>query len=94
MIKNRRIKIFFIVLVILFILLILGFSICFSLLNMNSNIFTKGVKIRNIDVSELTLDEAREKINASVNSELVPEIELHYGEEYKITLSQIGRAHV
>ncbi len=54
---------------------------------MNSNIFTKGVKIRNIDVSELTLDEAREKINASVNSELVPEIELHYGEEYKITLS-------
>ena len=87
MLKNRKIKMFFIALVILFILLILGFSICFSLLNMDSNNFTKGVKIRNIDVSELTLDEAREKINSSINSELVPEIELKYGEEYKITLS-------
>lgn len=87
MLKNRKIKIFFIVLVVLFILLILGFSICFSLLNMDSIKFTKGVKIRNIDVSELTLDEARERVNNSVNLELVPEIELHYGEEYKITLS-------
>ncbi len=45
--------------------LIIGiFCTIFSIINMNNTKIIKGVAINNIDVSELTKEEAKEKLNA------------------------------
>lgn len=58
--SGKKILIIFIT---IFILILMLFSIVFSILNINNNKILIGVKIDNIDVSNLTLNEAEEKIN-------------------------------
>lgn len=87
MLKKKKIKtIIFVCVVILFILIIL-FSVIFALLNWNSVKITKGISIKNLDVSNLTLEEAREMLTSSLDKELIPELTLKYNDEYSITLS-------
>ena len=70
-----------IVITIIFIILLL-FSTVFSLLNLGKQTIAKGVSIKGIDVSNLTMQEATNKINEAVNIELMLGIELKYGDEY------------
>ena len=61
-IRNKGLIIFAIVIAILA-LLLLAFSTVFALININSNKIMNGVFIQGIDVSGLTTDEAKEKVD-------------------------------
>lgn len=63
--KTRKTKIILITSTIL-ILAIMVFSIIFSLLNMNNNKILKGITILGIDVGNLSVEEAKEKINNAI----------------------------
>ena len=73
--KRKKVALFCVLSVILLILLIFIFSTIFALINMKSNTIINGVHIHGIDVSGLTIDEAKEKISQTlldkVNNELV-----------------------
>lgn len=56
----KKVLIIFITIFILFLLL---FSVIFSIININNNKILIGVKVDNIDISNMTIDEAKEKIN-------------------------------
>ncbi|MBQ9658307.1 MAG: VanW family protein [Clostridia bacterium] len=66
-------------------LLILGFSTIFSLLNMNNSKIINGVSINEIDVSNLTVEEAIEKVESQLN--LGQEIILNYQDYSNIITS-------
>lgn len=83
--KKRRTIIF--IFVVIFAILIVVFSTIFALLNLNSNKITKGIAIKNIDISNLTLEEAKEKLKSNLEKELIPDLNLKYNDEYNITLS-------
>lgn len=78
--KNRNLWILIIVLCICLLLLIA--STIFALLNLGKGTIAKGVTIKGIDVSNLTVEEAKDKINEAINIELMLGIKLIYGEEY------------
>lgn len=69
------------------ILLILAiFSIIFALMNIDNNNIISGVKIEGIDVSKLTREQAKEKINAVYEGKKQKDIVLKYG-EYETTIT-------
>ena len=69
------------------ILLILAiFSIIFALMNIDNNNIISGVKIEGIDVSGLTREQAKEKINAVYEEKKQKDIVLKYG-EYETTIT-------
>ncbi len=78
--KNRNLWILIIVLCICLVLLIC--STIFALLNLGKGTIARGVSIKGIDVSNLTVEEAKNKINEAINIELMLGIKLVYGEEY------------
>lgn len=85
--KNHKMKnkIIWIVIAISTIFIIgLMFSTIFALLNLGKSTIAKGVSIKGIDVSNLTMEEATNKVNEAINIELLANIDLKYGEEYKI----------
>lgn len=63
---------------------VLFFSTIFALSNMNKNTIINGVSIKNIDVSNLTIEQATNKITEAMNKELMLGMELFYNEEYKV----------
>lgn len=83
--KNRR-KIIIFICIVIFVIMILGFSTIFSLLNINNTKIAKGIKINNIDISNLTIDEAKEKLNSNFEKELIPELSLKYKDEYSTVI--------
>lgn len=60
--------------------LVLFFSIIFSLLNIGNRKIINGVKIGDIDVSNLTQEEAIEKLNTWKNENVLQEIKVSYEE--------------
>lgn len=80
--KNKTICILVTIITIFIIALI--FSTIFALLNLGKTTIAKGVSIKGIDVSNLTIEEATNKVNEAINIELLTGIDLKYGEEYKI----------
>ena len=66
------------------VLIVLIFSTIFALINLGKNTIAKGVSIKGIDVSNLTIEEATNKINEAINVELLLGIDLVYGEDYKV----------
>lgn len=69
------------------ILLILAiFSIIFALMNIDNNNIISGVKIEGIDISGLTREQAKEKINAVYEEKKQKDIVLKYG-EYETTIT-------
>ena len=72
-IKNKSLIIFAIVIAVLAVLLLV-FSTVFALININSNKIMNGVFIQGIDVSNLTIDEAKEKVSGIVNKHLACKI--------------------
>lgn len=81
--KKRKDSKWIIVILIIF-LAILFFSTIFSLLNMNKDTIIKGISIKGIDVSNLTIEEATNKVTEALNKELMLGIDLVYNEEYKV----------
>ena len=65
-------------------LFVLIFSTIFALLNMNKNTIIKGISIKGIDVSNLTITQATTKVTDALNKELMLGIDLIYNEEYKV----------
>lgn len=61
-------------------------SIIFSLINLNNTKIMKGVSIKKIDVSGLTIEEAKQKLNEIVKLELEKNIELKY-KDFEMTIS-------
>lgn len=81
-IKNKNILVLTVIATISAILLI--FSTIFALLNLGKRTIAKGVSIKGIDVSNLTVEEATNKINEAINVELLLGINLVYGDDYAI----------
>ncbi len=81
-IKNKNILVLTVVATISAILLI--FSTIFALLNLGKRTIAKGVSIKGIDVSNLTVEEETNKINEAINVELLLGINLVYGDDYAI----------
>ena len=80
--KNKSSKTFIIISIIFIICLL--FSTIFALLNMNKTTISKGITIKGIDVSDLTIEEATNKVTEALNKELMLGMDLVYGEEYKV----------
>ena len=76
--KAKKIWIPFLITFSIIILLGLVFSTIFALINMNKNTIISGVKIQGIDVSGLSVEEARGKIETVYNEKLANEISVKY----------------
>ncbi len=82
--KNKNILTLFIILIIIVLGLI--FSTIFAFLNINNNNIVSGVKIEGIDISGLTRDEAKSKIELIYSEKKSQDIVLKY-EEYDATIN-------
>lgn len=86
--KNKILIITFTTISILIIIMLL--SSVFALLNMNNNKVIKGITINQINIEDLTKEEAIEKINEKVNNKIEKDINITYNDfNYSIKLSQI-----
>lgn len=83
--KKRRTIIFIFVVILIF--LMVAFSTVFALLNMNNTKIAKGVSIKNIDISNLSIEDARKNLNEILEKQLIAELNIKYNDEYNITLS-------
>ncbi len=83
--KRKRIRaiLFTILIAILFLVI---FSTIFAILNTNNSKIINGISIKNIDVSNLSKEEAIERLTEGLNKELIAEIDLSYGNDYSVTL--------
>ena len=80
--KSRRRMQIFISTVGVFLIVIL-FSTVFAIMDSGSTTIAKGVKIKNIDVSKLSIGEAKTKIEDITQRELGPEIKIKYENEFE-----------
>ncbi len=86
-INARRKRNIFIIILIIFILVIFAiFSTIFSLLNINNENIMTGVSINNIDISGLSKDEAKAKVENVLDEKINKEIKVIYG-EYESTIN-------
>lgn len=83
MLKNKKIKMYIFIAIVVLILLLVAFSTFFALFNLTNTNIVSGVSIKGIDVSKLSSEDAKNKINDATNKELIPEIILKYGEYTK-----------
>lgn len=84
-IKRNENIIYLTVNIILIVLVISIFSTMFAIFNLGKHTFVKGIKIKNIDVSNLTVEEARNKIEEALNIELMIDIDLKYNDDYEVS---------
>lgn len=80
--SNKRLWVIITIATILIIGLI--FSTTFALLNLGKTTIAKGISIKGIDVSNLTIEEATNKMKEAINIELSLGMDLIYGEDYKV----------
>lgn len=80
--RNRNLWILIVVVSILTVLMMC--STVFALLNLGKGTIAKGVSIKGIDVSNLTVEEATNKIKEAVNVELLLGMDLVYGKDYMV----------
>lgn len=86
MIKNKKRRTYIFICITILIILAICFSTIFALLNMNNSNIINGVSVKNIDVSKLSVEDAKNKVNEAITRELSPEIYLKYGDGYNISL--------
>lgn len=86
MIKKRKRKKFIFITIVILVLFIIMFSTFFAIFNLKNINIISSVSIKTIDVSNLSKEEAKNRINEATNKELIAELELKYGEEYSVTL--------
>ena len=76
-----------IIISVIIVIAIMIFSIIFAILNINNSNIINGIKIEGIDVSGLTREEAKTKIEAVYNDKKQKDITLKY-KDFETTLSQ------
>ena len=91
MLKNKKRKKVLIGIACCLVLFVIGFSTLFALANQNNQNILKGVAVENIDISNMSKEEAKERLSKHIESSIPEELELVYGEEYnaKIKPEQI-----
>lgn len=88
--KNHSKWLIITICLIVFIVLLTIFSTIFALIHVNSNKIISGISILGIDVSNLTREEAKEKINTSLDSRLNSNLVFKHNEElYNVLPSQL-----
>lgn len=75
--SHKKLVVFIVIFAILAVF-ILAFSTVFALININNNKIINGIQIQGIDVSNLTSEEATEKVSAIMNSFLDHEITIKH----------------
>lgn len=85
-VKNTKKKVLIASTVILIILVLLALSVVFAIMNINNNNIVKGVKIEGIDVSGLSREDAKNKIESIYQDKKEKELTLKYN-DYETTLS-------
>ena len=85
-VKNTKKNVLIASAIILIILVLLALSVVFSIMNINNNNIVKGVKIEGIDVSGLSREDAKSKIESIYQDKKEKEITLKY-KDYEATLS-------
>ena len=93
--ENTKRKIGAIVVILISILFIaLIFSTIFAMIHSTKSTIAKGVKINQIDISGLTYEEARDKLEEAFKTILDVEIELDYDDyQYKIKADDVGLSY-
>ena len=91
MLKNKKRKKVLIGITCCLVLFVIGFSTLFALANQDNQNILKGVAVENIDISNMSKEEAKERLRKHLESVIPKELELVYGEEYnaKIEPEQI-----
>lgn len=84
--EKRKRNIFIIILVVFILVAFAIFSTIFSLLNINNENMMTGISINNIDISGLSKDEAKAKVENVLNEKINKEIKVIYG-EYESTIN-------
>lgn len=77
-----------IILIISIILLLLLTFFTFSMINLKSTTIAKGISIKNIDVSDLSSKDARQKVTNYINSSIPEEIQLKHN-DFETSLSAL-----
>ena len=77
-----------IILIIIIILLLLLTFFTFSMINLKSTTIAKGISIKNIDVSDLSPKDARQKVANHINSSIPEEIQLKHN-DFETSLSAL-----
>lgn len=78
--KTKKFIIFFVIPLIVLIILLAILSTIFALINMNNTNIIDGVFIQGIDVSNLSVEDAKSKLSSIVNEYISKEITLQYGD--------------
>ena len=86
MLKNKKRKTIIFVCIVIIIIIFLIFSTIFALLNINNTNIITGIKAKNVDLSNLSIEDAENKLKEILNTELLEEVKLKYKDEYEITL--------
>lgn len=80
----------FSILVLIFITIIFLLCMAFTLINMKNTNIIKGVSIKGIDVSNLSIEQAKQKINQNIKEKIPEEIYfVHNQEDYSLSTSQL-----
>ena len=77
----KHIKKSYIYALLVFLLFLLLFSVIFSIINVSNNKIIKGISINNIDISNMTKDEANSKIKDIISTKISNNINFVYNEE-------------
>lgn len=99
MLKKRKRIAITITSIFIIMILCIAFSTIFALLNTNSQKIIKGISIKNIDVSGLTISEAVKKVNDAINIECQESVKMQYNDynveidpkniEYKYNIEEV-----
>lgn len=88
--KWQKFLLFFLLPTLILTLLLFIFSTAFALSRMNSTTILNGISIQGIDVSNLTKEEALNKISLAVNEHISPNMQAYHGEfECEFSPSQL-----
>lgn len=88
--KWQKFLLFFLLPTLVLALLLFIFSTAFALSRMNSTTILDGISIQGIDVSDLTKEEALNKVSLAVNEHISPNIQAYHGEfECEFSPSQL-----
>ena len=83
---QKKKNLFLLIIVILLIILIMIFSVIFALMNVTKSVIINGVSVKNIDISNLSLAEAKAKMEEAFRIELNAPIKL-VSKDYETTLN-------
>lgn len=84
--QRKKKNLFLVIIVTILIILILVFSVIFALMNVTKSVIINGVSVKNIDISNLSLADAKSKLEEAFRIELNAPIKL-VSEDYEMTLN-------